>query len=81
MWHLGKNKPHGPKAAWLDKQNKQLPVALTSMYPLRFAKRGGRGPPHGGGMRSFSHILYWTNIAFLRTVLSTIILQEKFSII
>ena len=43
-----KNKPHGPKAAWLCKQNKQLPVTITSTLLSRFAKLGGRDPPHGG---------------------------------
>lgn len=37
-----KNKPHGPKAAWLCKQNKQLPVTITSTLLSRFAKLGGR---------------------------------------
>ena len=29
-------------AAWLDKQNKQMPVTITSTLPPYFAKRGRR---------------------------------------
>lgn len=46
-------------AAWLDKQNKQMPVTITSTLLSRFAKLGGRDPPHGGEMRFYKGLFYY----------------------
>ena len=41
-WGPVKKQATRPVAAWLDKQNKQMPVAITSTLPPCFAKRGRR---------------------------------------
>ena len=47
-WGPVKKQATRPVAAWLDKQNKQLLIAIISLRstPLRQAEEDG--PPHGG---------------------------------
>lgn len=48
----------------LCKQNKQLPVTITSTLLSRFAKLGGRDPPHGGEMRFYKGLFYYCRTIF-----------------